>query len=180
MNSNERRVKILELLKKEERPLSGTEIAKVFSLSRQVIVQDIAILRANGENIVSVHSGYVLEKNDEKSRVFKIHHTDEQVEDELNLIVDLGGKVEDVFVYHKVYGVVKAPMNVKSRRDVLDYMSDMKSGKSTLLKNITSNYHYHTVSAEDSKTLEIIQKALEEKGFLAKLQEYEPLDFSNQ
>lgn len=180
MNANERRVKILELLKKEEKPLSGTEIAKIFSLSRQVIVQDIAILRANGENIVSVHSGYILQKNGEKSRVFKVNHTDDQVMEELNLIVDLGGKVEDVFVYHKVYGVVKAPMNLKSRRDILSYMQEMKSGKSTLLKNITSNYHYHTVVAEDSTTLDFIQKALEEKGFLAKLQEYEPLDFNNQ
>lgn len=180
MNSNERRVKILELLKKEDKPISGTEIAKIFSLSRQVIVQDIALLRANGEKIVSVHNGYVLEKNEEKSRVFKVHHTDEQVEEELNLIVDMGGKVEDVFVYHKVYGVVKASLNLKSRREVSDYMREMNSGKSTLLKNITSNYHYHTVSADDTKTLSFIQKALEEKGFLAKLQEYEPLDFSNQ
>lgn len=42
--------------------------------------------------------------------------------DELNLIVDCGGKVEDVFVYHKLYGVIRVEMNIKSRmvqRDML-------------------------------------------------------------
>ena len=180
MNGNERREQILKILKTQNAPISGTELAKRFSLSRQVIVQDIAILRANGAQIESIHSGYILKKENGFTRVFKVHHTDEQVEDELNIIVDLGARVEDVFVYHKVYGVVKAPMNLKSRKDVRQYMNDINSGKSALLKNITSNYHYHTVCADDIETLEQIQETLWEKGFLAKLQEYEPLDLTNQ
>ena len=180
MNGNERRDQILKILNNENTPISGSELAKKYGVSRQVIVQDIAILRANGAQIISIHKGYVLKKENGFSRVFKVHHTDEQVEEELNLIVDLGARIEDVFVYHKVYGVVKASMNLKSRRDVLKYMDDISSGKSALLKNITSNYHYHTVSADDIETLEIIQEKLWEKGFLAKLQEHEPLDFYNQ
>lgn len=180
MKGNERRQAILELLRNEAEPVNGAYIAEKFSVSRQVVVQDIAILRANGENIISVHKGYFLQKDNRITRVFKVCHSDEQVEEELNLFVDLGGKIDDVFVYHKVYGVIKASMNIKSRRDVQNYIKDMKSGKSSGLKNITSDFHYHTISAEDVATLEEIQEALYNKGFLAKLQEYEPVDFANQ
>ena len=95
----------------------------------------------------------------------------------MNLFVDLGGKVEDVFVYHKVYGVIKATLNIKSRRDVKSYMEGISSGKSTNLLNLTSNYHYHTITTEDEETLDLIQEELNKKGFLAKLQDYEPVDF---
>ena len=96
---------------------------------------------------------------------------------ELNLFVDLGAKEENVFVYHKVYGVIKADMNIKSRRDVRQYMEGITSGKSTNLMNLTSNYHYHTIVAEDEQTLDMIQEELQQKGFFAKLQDYEPVDF---
>lgn len=62
----------------------------------------------------------------------------------MTTIVDLGGTVEDVFVYHKVYGVLRAEMNIKSRMDIRNYMEEIRSGKSSLLKNVTSGYHYHT------------------------------------
>ena len=113
----------------------------------------------------------------ELQRVFKVIHTDEETQDELTLIVDLGGKVQDVFVYHKVYGVIKAEMNIKSRMDVKKYMEQLKNGKSSLLKNVTSGYHYHTVGAESEEILDIIQYELQKKGFLAKLQDYEPVNF---
>ena len=93
------------------------------------------------------------------------------------MFVDLGGKVLDVFVFHKVYGVIKVSMNIKSRRDVKKYMEEITSGKSTNLKNLTSNYHYHTIVAEDEQTLDMIQEELVQKGFWAKLQDYEPVDF---
>ena len=83
----------------------------------------------------------------------------------------------DVFVYHKVYGVVKAELNLHSRRDIKDYMEEINNGNSSLLMNVTSGYHYHTIAAQDEKTLDIIQNELARLGFLAKLQEYEPVDF---
>ena len=89
----------------------------------------------------------------------------------------MGGQVKDVFVYHKVYGVVKADMNIKSRMDIKEYMDDIASGKSSLLKNVTSGYHYHTIVAENEEILDMIQEKLQELGFLAKLQDYEPVNF---
>lgn len=177
MNGQERRERILKILANSTEPVSGVELAKQLQVSRQVIVQDMALIRANGSDVMATNRGYVYRETKEVDRVFKVIHTDEQVEEELNLFVDLGGKVEDVFVYHKVYGVIKAPMNIKSRRDVRRYMEEISSGKSTNLMKLTSNYHYHTITAEDEQTLDLIQEELQQKGFLAKLQDYEPVDF---
>ena len=177
MSGKERREEILKILNNSEMPVAGTELAKELGVSRQVIVQDMALIRANGIEVMATNRGYVIQEAKEVSRVFKVIHTDEQVEEELNLFVDLGGKVEDVFVYHKVYGVIKVPMNIKSRRDVRKYMEGISSGKSTNLMKLTSNYHYHTIIAEDEQTLDLIQDELSSRGFLAKLQDYEPVDF---
>lgn len=177
MNGQERRKEILNILKTSEVPVPGTQLARQLDVSRQVIVQDMALLRTAGEDIVSTHRGYVLTGSRQVSRVFKVYHTEEQVEEELNLYVDFGGKVDDVFVYHKVHGVIKVPMNIRSRRDVQKYMDDISTGKSTQLMKLTSNYHYHTITAESDSILDLIQAELTARGFLAKLQDWEPVDF---
>lgn len=178
LSGQERREQILKILNKSKNPVAGTDLAKQFDVSRQVVVQDIALIRANGVDVISTNRGYVIQEGNVVSRVFKVIHTDAQVEEELNLYVDNGARVEDVFVYHKVYGIIRADMNIKSRRDVRKYMEDISGGKSTTLMNLTSNYHYHTIVAEDEQTLDLIQNELKEKGFLAKLQDYEPVDFN--
>lgn len=177
MNGEERREKIVKKLATGSKPIPGVTLAKEFDVSRQVIVQDIALLRANGTNIISTNRGYLIQKEAVASRVFKVIHGDDEVEKELTAIVDLGGIVEDVFVYHKVYGVIRADMNIKSRMDVHCYMKEIATGKSSLLKNVTSGFHYHTIRADNEQILDLIQEALKEYGFLAKLQDYEPVDF---
>lgn len=177
MKGEERRNNILNILSEQKDPINGAMLASKLGVSRQVIVQDMAILRANGNKIFSTNSGYLLEQSEEKERVFKVIHSDEDTEKELQLFVDFGAQVKDVFVYHKVYGVVKAEMNIKSRLDINNYMQQIKEGKSSLLKNVTSGYHYHTVIADSEEKLDMIQEELTKKGFLAKLQDYEPVKF---
>ncbi len=179
MSGNERREKILKFLSESSEPVSGRSLAETFGVSRQIIVQDIALLRAEKHIITSTNVGYVLTEQTESecSRVFKTQHTDDEVEEELKLIVDCGGVVKDVFVYHKVYGIIRAELNIQSRMDVDRFMADIRTGKSSLLKNVTSGYHYHTVTAKTETLLDFIQNKLSEKGFLAKLQDYEPVDF---
>lgn len=177
MTGTERRNKILQMLTESETPIAGRALSEALQVSRQVIVQDMALLRAQEYHIISTNQGYFLLKQDKTSRVFKVSHSDDQVAEELNLIVDYGGVVEDVFIYHKFYGTVRAVLNIRSRKDVEIFLQDLASGKSGLLKNVTSNYHYHTVSAPTEKLLDLIQQQLQEKGFLAKLQEYEPVHF---
>lgn len=177
MSGEKRRENLLKILQESTNPVSGTELAEKFNVSRQIVVQDIALLRAKNHEIISTHKGYILNDEETFKRVFKVKHTTEQIPDELNLIVDLGGVVDDVFVYHKVYGVIKVDMNIKSRRDVKKYIEGIESGVSTPLMQITSEYHYHTVSADSKEILDEIQKELDESGYLVALRDYEPVDF---
>ena len=178
MNGEERRNQIFQILSGSSQPVSGAALAKQFQVSRQVIVQDIALLRANGAEIFSASRGYLIPKEKKAaSRILKVFHTDAETEEELNLVVDSGGKVQDVFIYHKAFGVVRADMNIRSRQDIQNFMKDIRSGKSSLLKNVTAGYHYHTILAEDEQTLDLIQEKFRERGLLAKLQDYEPVNF---
>ncbi len=178
MTGQERREKIIYILTTSGKPVSGSGLARELAVSRQVIVQDIALLRADGHEIFSTHRGYLInESKGVKTRVFKVHHSDTEVEEELNLYVDFGATVKDVFVYHRIYGILRADMNIRSRRDVKAYIKELSGGSSSLLMNITSGYHYHTIIADDEETLDLIQEELWKKGFLAKLQTYEPVDF---
>ncbi len=177
MNGKSRREQIIHILTNAHEPVSGTGLAKQLGVSRQVIVQDMALIRANGYEVLSTTKGYVITGTHPHSRVFKLIHSNEEVMDELNMIVDLGGIVQDIFVYHKVYGVLRADMNIKSRRDVQNFLDKIASGKSSLLMNTTSGYHYHTIIAEDEETLDAIFEILNKRGFLAPLQDYEPVNF---
>ncbi len=180
MTGEQRRKELLRILSDNKNPVSGSVLARHLQVSRQVIVQDIALLRANGTEIFSGSRGYMLLRTElEDSRILKVLHSDAETEEELNMIVDMGGKIKDVFIYHKVYGVVRADMNIRSRKDVHDFMEKILSGKSSLLKNVTAGYHYHTILAEDESTLDMIQDGLSERGMLAELQDYEPVDFWN-
>jgi transcriptional regulator of NAD metabolism len=177
MDGEERRKKIVQALHEKKDPISGSRFAEAFGVSRQVVVQDIALLRASGKQIFSTSKGYVLQEKDSATRVFKVIHSDDEVREELSAIVDLGGIIEDVFVYHRVYGVIRGPLNIRSRLDIEKYLQNIESGKSKLLKNTTSGYHYYTVTAASEEILDLIQEKLQERGFLAKLQDYEPVDF---
>ena len=173
MNGTERRKRILELLRQSDRPLSGGALGSATGVTRQVVVQDIALLRTEGYAISATPRGYVLTIPSQRSRTFKVFHTNDQTEDELNTIVDLGGHVVDVMINHKVYGKMSAPLGIKSRRDVQTFMHSIRTGKSTPLMNITSGYHFHTVTAEQAEILDEIEAALQEKNYLAPLLPYE-------
>lgn len=168
MTGAERREGIIETIKNSSVPVSGTALAKKYEVSRQVIVQDIALIRAAGHEILSTHRGYILESKPSVRRVFKVIHTEEQLEEELQTIVDLGGNVLNVKIRHRVYGEMEAPLQIRSRKQVQRFMEDIHSGKSSPLMNITSHYHYHEVEADSEETLDLIEHELEKKGFLIK------------
>lgn len=166
MTGSKRREEIVNKIKSSTSPIPGKTLAQLYDVSRQVIVQDIALLRTAGYDIISTNRGYLLNAPHTISRIFKVSHTDDQTEDELCSIVDLGGTVVNVMVNHRVYGHMEAPLGISSRLKIKEFIDDIKSGKSSPLKNITSNYHYHTVEADSEHTLDLIGKALEEKGYL--------------
>lgn len=166
MTGADRREQIIRQIQESNEPISGKALALRYHVSRQVIVQDIALIRAAGYDVISTNRGYILHVFSSLNRIFKVRHTDEQIEEELYAIVDLGGCVEDVFVNHKVYGRMEAELNVNSRRKAAEFLNEIRSGKSSPLKNITSGYHYHTVSADSAQTLDMIEEMLRKKGIL--------------
>lgn len=173
LSGSRRRKKIVDMLKQSPIPLSGTALGKETGVSRQVVVQDIALLRSQGYDIMATPRGYVLDAPAHVVRIIKVCHTDAQIEEELNAIVDLGGCVEDVMVNHRAYGKIVAPLNVRNRRDVQNFMNKIKTGKSTSLLNVTSGYHFHRISAESEEVLDEIEAALKEIGMLAEILPYE-------
>ncbi len=166
LTGTERRDKIIERIRSSKTPVSGSALAECCEVSRQVIVQDIALIRAAGYDIISTHRGYILNAPHTVNRTFKVRHTDERMEEELCSIVDLGGCVVNVIVNHRVYGRMKAELGIRSRRNVMEFLQGIQSGKSSPLKNITSDYHYHMVEADCEKTLDMIEETLREKEFL--------------
>ncbi|NLT46982.1 MAG: transcription repressor NadR [Clostridiales bacterium] len=166
MKGELRRKKITQLLEESTEPLSGNFLATLLQVSRQIIVQDITLLRASGVNILSTHRGYVLQRDGTRSRLVKVRHDDEQIGDELYTIVDAGGKVVDVFVDHEIYGELKAELMLSSRKDVDDFILQLKSGQISPLKHLTDDFHYHTVVAGSEEILDFIEEQLKKKGYL--------------
>ena len=115
MTGADRRQQIIRTIEQAKKPVPAKDLASAYEVSRQVIVQDIALIRAAGYDILSTNRGYILTKPGRVTRVFKVSHTDEQIEEELCAIVDLGAEVLNVMVHHKVYGTMEAPLHITSR-----------------------------------------------------------------
>ena len=171
MHANERRKKLIEQLQINQTPVTGTQLAQDLGVSRQIVVGDVALLRAQGYSILATPDGYLLpvgKSADEqvKTRRFACQHTGEDMERELNIIVDNGGKVLDVAVEHPVYGELVGRLLLSSRRDIQTFLRCVKETNATPLSVVTGGVHLHTVSAADEATLDIIEQQLHEQGLL--------------
>lgn len=170
MEGEARRQHIIELLNKSSSPVSGSELAKQLGVSRQIIVQDIALLRAQNKNILSTNKGYLLyepEKERTKARrTVAVCHTDVQMQDELYTIVDCGGEVMDVVVEHDVYGQLTGDLILKNRQDVDEFMEKIKHSSSQSMLTLTGGLHFHTIEAENEQILDTIEAKLKDKGYL--------------
>lgn len=171
MSADERAEAILERITRSSTPVSGSTLADEFGVSRQIIVKDIAALKAQGRDIISTTKGYILHRAPMPERVFKVVHRDDEIREELQTIVDAGGIVENVFVWHKIYGKIEAELNIRSEGDISEYITSLKNGRSSPLKNVTNQYHYHTVKAESEAVLDRVRAALDKMGFLVKDEE---------
>lgn len=170
MTGEERRNQLLELLKNSAAPLSGTALAGQFHVSRQVIVQDIALMRAENHPILSTNRGYLYRRKEtadnSPKRVFSVRHGNEQVLEEFDTVLELGGKILDVVVEHELYGQLRADLLIESKQDAREFYSRMVHSQDRPLKTLTGDCHYHTVAAPTEKLLDLIEAALREKGFL--------------
>lgn len=170
MDANERRKEILNILFHAENPIKGTDLAEKLGVSRQVIVQDIAILRARGESIIATPQGYIVPKEGNSKKLIKTivctHQNDIELEEELQIIVDLGGKILDVIVEHPLYGEIKSQLQIGSRYDLNLFMENLKSTKAEPLSSLTGGVHLHTIEVESEETFKMIKERLKEKNYL--------------
>lgn len=165
-----RRMQILQLLKDQGTPLSGAALAKAFGVTRQVIVQDIALIRAENYNILSTNKGYIYREgspeNTQPKRVLCVRHSTEQVLDEFLTVLELGGTVLDVAVEHEIYGQIRVDLLIETPQDARDFVDRLAHCRDNPLKVLTDDCHYHTIAAPSEKLLDLIEHALKEKGML--------------
>ena len=157
MNAAERRTKITHLLAQANGPLSATALAAQCGVSRQIIVGDVALLRAGGLAVLATPRGYILENTSAPTcaeRHIVSHHDNSRMLEELYTVVDLGGAVIDVTVEHAVYGQICAPLHIFSRYDADAFNEKIQQSGSRPLSNLTGGIHLHTIRATDEKTLE--------------------------
>lgn len=166
MSGEERRQELINFITGNGKAASGTSLAEKFHVSRQVIVQDIALLRAEGYDILSTNRGYLCQQKPGASRVFYVKHDDDRILEELNLVADCGGCVKDIFVQHEVYGELRAALNVDSRKKAAAFVKNISVGTCRPLNGVTHGYHYHTVTAESEEELDSIEEELQLRHFL--------------
>ena len=166
MTGVQRRKKILEMLGQSSKPLSGGALGRAVGVSRQVVVQDIALLRTEGHPVLATARGYVLEVPHQTERLFKMCHTTEQTREELNTIVDLGGHILDVVVAHEIYGQITCDLIINSRQDAKSFVEQCEKSHAKGLSTLTDGVHYHTIEAETEDVLDRIEQTLSEKGYL--------------
>ncbi len=168
MNSVMRKDNILKLLKESEIPISGADLAEKFGVSRQIIVQDIALIRAEGSQIIATSKGYMYPKY-LKNAIFKtiaVKHSSGMMGEELYIIVDYGAKILDIIVEHPVYGEIKANLMLSTKDDIDTFVEEFAKSKAEPLSVVTNGVHLHTIEVPSNKIYELIKQALKEKGFL--------------
>ena len=166
MNAADRRQQIHSRLEQADGPVSATALATALSVSRQVIVGDIALLRASGAPIEATPRGYVLVRPSGVCGWVVTCHSGEDMERELNLLVDLGCVVEDVSVEHPVYGQLTGRLQLTCRADVKAFLERVKDAAALPLSALTEGIHTHHLRCPDEKTLEKARCMLREAGFL--------------
>ncbi|WP_051280578.1 transcription repressor NadR [Anaerovorax odorimutans] len=170
LTSNQRREKILDLLAEADKPLSATIMASMFGVSRQIIVGDIALLRASGLNISATSKGYVYIPDDSDSEgygfigMIACKHSEEQLIDELYTIVDFGGCLLDVTIEHPIYGQISGKLNICSRYEAGIFSEKIKDCNAKQLCDLTDGTHFHRIGCKDESIFQHIINALTQKG----------------
>lgn len=169
MNAQNRRKKILIKLINSQVPVSASSLADEFKVSRQIIVGDIALLRAGGHDITATPRGYVLE-GEETSHPFvgiiACKHTSKQLHEELYTIVDFGGTVIDVTIEHSIYGQLSGQLNISSRYEADLFVESVSGESDKPLSTISGGIHLHKIGCKTEEIFEMIKSKLEEKGFI--------------
>ncbi|MCQ4638504.1 transcription repressor NadR [Anaerovorax odorimutans] len=170
MDAKKRRSQILSMLKKSDTPVSASSLAENLSVSRQIIVGDVAILRASGACITATPRGYVYEEESSGfpyEGLLACRHTPAQLQEELYTIVDFGGFVIDVTIEHPLYGQLSGPLNIGSRYDVDLFIEKVEAAENAKpLSVLTGGIHLHRIGCKDKSVFSLIRDQLDERGII--------------
>ncbi|WP_338148975.1 transcription repressor NadR [Dysosmobacter acutus] len=167
LHAEERRTKLHRFLQRSSGPVSASSLAERFSVSRQIIVGDIALLRASGVEICATPRGYViLPATDRLIRKIACRHSAEKMRSELCAIVDQGCTVVDVIVEHPVYGQLTGPLQLSSRYEVEQFLQRVSSSEAMPLSALTDGIHLHTIACPDESACQRVLEALDRDGIL--------------
>ncbi|MGI5894392.1 MAG: transcription repressor NadR [Candidatus Merdivicinus sp.] len=171
MDASQRREKILEILRQSGQPVSATVIASSVHVSRQIVVGDIALLRAAGTEIQATPRGYLLQERDDAIAGFQMYtiacrHDEQGLAEELYTVVDNGGGLVDVTVEHPVYGQICGKLHIFSRYDANLFIEKLAKNHATPLCNLTGNVHLHTLACRTEEDYHRILAELDKKGIL--------------
>jgi len=168
MNYQQRRSEILRMLSQSEGYINASEFARHFGVTRQIIVSDIAILRANGKRILATRMGYRMDDAPGgQVRSIVCRHSSDQVLDEFFAVVDNGGSVTSVIVEHPVYGQLSADLNISSRYEAREFVDRLRAANASQLCDLTGGVHIHMLRVPDENAYRRITQALHEAGILA-------------
>ncbi len=167
----ERRQKLLELLKMGTEPIKGTDFAKKAGVSRQVIVGDMTLLKARNEPILATSQGYIYMNQSNTGLAYERQiacvHEPSDAKEELYTLVDAGVVVKNVTVEHPVYGELTASIMVANRHEVDLFLSRVKETGASYLSELTGGIHLHLIAATSSEFLDAAIEGMRSKGFLA-------------
>lgn len=168
MNAEERRKQIKSILECAQAPVSASALAARLGVSRQIIVGDVALLRAAGADISATPRGYAVLQADRGAlcRQVACRHNGAGMEAELNAIVDQGCTVLDVIVEHPIYGQLTGPLQLSTRYDVALFLQRCAQSDARPLSDLTEGIHLHTLSCPDEAAFRRVQKALQALGVL--------------
>ena len=167
MKSEERRNLIIKMLQESDSSISATSLANKFSVTRQIIVADIALLRAAGHSITADNKGYKLNTiNKDLIKKIVVQHSKDDVNNELYAVVDNGGKVIDVIIEHHIYGQISVELNLSSRYEVNEFIEKLNTTNSNPLSLLTEGIHIHTIEIPNEQAFERIKNQLSKLGIL--------------
>ena len=172
LSASERRDYIKSALLDSSEPLTATYFAKKLSVSRQIIVSDVAILRASGMDILATPRGYISGTPDSAGEfpyvgMVACRHTAEQLREELYTIVDFGATVIDVAIEHAIYGELSGKLSLSSRYDVDLFMVKVETEKNSApISSLTGGVHLHRIGCRSAEVFERLKESLDSKGIL--------------
>lgn len=169
MNASQRRNQIIKELSAVTAPVSASHLAQQYQVSRQIIVGDIALLRAAGNDIIATPRGYLMNRSGQESGIIHtvaVSHKPEEMQEEMNIMVDNGCFIENVIVEHPVYGQLVGQLHCASRHDVQSFIDKVNHYKAAPLSQLIDGLHLHTLRCPDEASFQRVREELRQHGFL--------------